>query len=227
MFPNFEFVRRLKKQLEGDEGTIFRYAAHENSILNVIYDQLINSQEDDRAELCQWIKTVTKSTSSSVEQWTGERNMVDLCDIIKKYYYNPQTNGSNSIKSILPAVLNSSDYLKTKYSQPIYGGEIKSTNFSNHIWVRYDKNGKVIDPYRLLSPIFADIDTNMLDNLLTDDEGEIRDGGTAMLAYAQMQFTQMSSAERNLIEKALLNYCELDTFAMVIIWEYLNNEIKI
>ena len=32
-FPNFEFVRALMEQLAQDEGTIFRYATHENSIL--------------------------------------------------------------------------------------------------------------------------------------------------------------------------------------------------
>ena len=28
-FPNFEFFRELKSQLEGDNGTIFRYTTHE------------------------------------------------------------------------------------------------------------------------------------------------------------------------------------------------------
>ena len=40
----------------------------------------------------------------------------------------------------------------------------------------------------------------------------------SLAAYAKLQFsdTQMSQA----LEKALLCYCELDTLAMVFIWEY-------
>jgi hypothetical protein len=212
-------VRRLKKELESDEGTIFRYAAHENSILNSIYRQLSDSSEPDREVLMSWIKTITKSTGSSVEAWLGERNMVDLLELVKKYYYSPDTNGSNSIKYILPAILNSSEYLKEKYSQPIYGAGIKSLNFVNQAWIVLDDEGRVTSPYHLLSPIFKDIDIELLDEMLTHEEGEIRDGGAAMMAYAQMQFTQMKETERRLIQQSLLKYCELDTLAMVMIWE--------
>jgi len=33
-FPNFDFIRELKKALEKDDGTIFRFHNHENTILN-------------------------------------------------------------------------------------------------------------------------------------------------------------------------------------------------
>jgi len=39
-FPNFDFVRALKKSLLSNTGSIFRYHNHENTILNVIYNQL-------------------------------------------------------------------------------------------------------------------------------------------------------------------------------------------
>ena len=107
-FPNFDFVRALKKELEADIGTIFRFAAHENTILNVIYRQLKDSSEKDADELSEWIKTITKSSGSSAKSWAGNRNMVDLRDIILKYYFNPLTKGSNSIKQVLPAVLQTS-----------------------------------------------------------------------------------------------------------------------
>ncbi|WP_321540330.1 DUF2779 domain-containing protein [Flavobacterium piscinae] len=51
VFPNFEFIRALKTALEKDNGTIFRYSNHENSILNSIYVQLVDSNEDDKEEL--------------------------------------------------------------------------------------------------------------------------------------------------------------------------------
>ena len=218
-FPNYAFVRELKKQLEGDSGTIFRYAPHENSILNAINRQLQESAEPDKDELSAWIKTITKSTSNSPDEWEGNRNMVDLWELVKKYYFAPATKGSNSIKYILPAMLNSSDYLKNKYGKPVYGDEIKSLNYSNQTWITYDDLGHVNNPYQLLAPIFEDIDMEILDELLTSEEGEIRDGGAAMMAYAQMQFTQMNNRERELITQSLLRYCELDTLAMVMIWE--------
>ncbi|MGI9215287.1 MAG: DUF2779 domain-containing protein [Gammaproteobacteria bacterium] len=39
-FPNFDFVRKLKEELEQDDGNIFRYANHENSVLCDIIQQL-------------------------------------------------------------------------------------------------------------------------------------------------------------------------------------------
>jgi hypothetical protein len=227
VFPNFEFVRQLKKELEQDDGTIFRYAAHENSILNAIYRQLQASGEPDQDELCKWIKTITKATKDTVDGWEGRRNMVDLCELVKRYYYAPETNGSNSIKYVLPAILNASEYLKKKYSQPIYGAVIQSLNFKDQSWIQLDEGGKVINPYHLLPAVFDGVDMDMLDEVLTAEEGEIRDGGAAMIAYAQMQFTEMSLQERELITKSLLKYCELDTLAMVMIWEDWNEQIKL
>ncbi len=110
MFPNFDFVRELKKQLESDSGTVFRYAAHENTVLCQIYDQLARSSEGDRNELMDWIKTVTRSTSSMEERWEGKRAMVDLWELVKRHYYHPLTNGSNSIKQVLPAILHESKF---------------------------------------------------------------------------------------------------------------------
>ncbi|HRH02373.1 MAG TPA: DUF2779 domain-containing protein [Bacteroidia bacterium] len=223
-FPNFDFLRALKAELGNDNGTILRYAAHENSILNAVYRQLRESLETDREELCSWIQALTKSTGSSNDKWEGKRNMVDMLELVKSYYYDPATKGSNSIKDVLPAILNSSTYLKNKYSQPIYGRDIKSLNFKNYTWIIME-GGRVKNPYRLLEPIFKGVDPELLDKLVLDDDADLHDGGAAMTAYAQMQFTKMSTEERSLIQKALLKYCELDTLAMVMIWEEWNHLI--
>ncbi len=222
-FPNFDFIRNLKNELDKDDGTIFRYAAHENSILNAIYTQLLNSIEKDKERLCEWIKTITKSSSTQEDTWEGKMNMIDMRDLVLKYYYHPITKGSNSIKDILPAVLKESVFLKEKYSKPIYGNEIKSLNFKSQQWIQLDKNGHPINPYKLLPSVFEGVSLDQLDNLVVDEETGIMDGGAAMLAYAQMQFTQMSDKERDKITQALLRYCELDTLAMVMIWEAWNN----
>jgi hypothetical protein len=219
-FPNYDFVRRLKAELEQDEGSIFRYAAHENTYLNMIYNQLLEDSSDipDREELCLFIRTITQSVKNSTEQWEGPRKMIDMCELVKRYYYDPATNGSNSIKQVLPAILNSSRFLQEKYSKPIYGadGGIPSLNYIDWKWIEY-KDGRVIDPYKLLPKMFQDV--TQKDFVLLSDINELKDGGAALTAYARMQFEEMSEYERSEIIKALLKYCELDTLAMVMIYE--------
>jgi hypothetical protein len=220
VFPNYDFVRELKSQLENDNGSIFRYSNHENTFLNMIYRQIQADQReiDDRDVLCEFIRSITQAVKDSVEQWTGERNMVDMWEIVKRYYYDPATNGSNSIKQVLPAILNSSAFLQDKYSKPIYGSpnEIRSLNFKDWKWIRFE-DGKVTDPYKILPKMFQDISDKDMEILSDDDE--LRDGGAALTAYARMQFEEMSDYEREEIQKALLKYCELDTMAMVMIYE--------
>lgn len=226
-FPNFEFVRKLKEQLKQDEGTIFRYATHENTYLNIIYTQLqeaLINEVPDKEELCDWIKSITHSSSSQAEEWEGPRNMVDMCEMVKRFYYDPLTNGSNSIKAVLPAVLNRSRMLQKKYSQPIYGTEaIPSHNFKDKAWIEI-KDGVVLNPYKKLDPLFEGKTEEQLEEYITDPS--LADGGAAMMAYAKMQFTEMSEEEREQVAKGLLRYCELDTLAMVLLWEFWRDEVN-
>ena len=143
--------------------------------------------------------------------------MVDLLELVKRFFYDPRTKGSNSIKKILPAIMSRSDYLRDRYSKPIYGSEeLPSLNFKGFTWF-VEENGKPVDPYKLLPKLFQDVDTDQLD--LLSDGDELADGGAALTAYARLQFEEMSGYERAEIEAALLKYCELDTLAMVMIVE--------
>ena len=152
--------------------------------------------------------------------------MVDLLELEKRYYYDPATSGSNSIKKVLPAILNSSDFLKNKYSSPIYGaaGGIFSHNFNDWAWVQFE-NGRVIDPYKLLPPLFSDLSDEDLDAIFSGLD-EMKDGGAALTAYGKLQFEDMPDSERNAINQGLLKYCELDTLAMVMIYEGWREMIK-
>ncbi len=218
-FPNFDFVRALKKALEENSGTIFRYAVHENTVLCQIHEQLLNSDELDKDTLCSWIETITEKKG----EWSGPRSIVDMCELVKRYYYNPLTKGSNSIKKVLPAILNSSEFIQRRYSNPTYGPQFGSKNFKDWAWIVKDPQGNVIDPYKLLPPIFSDLDLEQMDALIT--ENSLADGGAAMTAYARMQFTEMSDIEADRVSRALLKYCELDTLAMIMIYEYWAHEI--
>lgn len=157
-FPNFDFVRALKKELEPDNGTIFRYSHHENTVLCQIRNQLLQTSDlevPDRNNLIKWIETITEPTEKILDRWQAARPMVDLLDLVQRFFWHPRMRGSNSIKAVLPAILESSKYLQEKYSKPIYGaaGGIKSRNYVNHIWIQH-VNGSVQDPYKLLPPVF-------------------------------------------------------------------------
>ncbi len=155
---------------------------------------------------------------NSKKQWEGPRNMVDLLELVKKHYYDPRMKGSNSIKKVLPAVLNQSDFLKEKYGDTIYVSKdgIKCLNYDHEVWIKYHE-GEVMDPYKLLPSMFQDSSEHDQEMLLGDNV--IADGGAALVAYARLQFEDIPANELQEIRKALLKYCELDTLAMVMIIE--------
>ena len=219
-FSNYDFLRHLKVELDKDNGSIFSYSRHENTFLNIIYRQLQtdSSAIGDGKELSEFVRLITQSTTGSVDNWVGARNMIDMLEIVKRYYYDPATKGSNSIKHVLPALLNKSKILQEKYSKPIYGAPngIKSLNFKDWQWVQFDSDN-VVDPYKLLPKMFQDVTDK--DWYRLSDEDELSSGGAALTAYAKLQFEIMSEYERRGIRKGLLKYCELDTMAMVMLYE--------
>jgi hypothetical protein len=231
-FPNFIFSQHLLDALIHDEGTIFKYSTHENTILNAIRDQLKSSDYEFKDELVSFIETISHPKDKHPDPWevptrlsgNGSRDMVDLCAIIKKYYYNPHTMGSNSIKHLLPAVLKSSEFIQSKYSKSIEKIRITSKNFApNHVWLQYD-NGKIINPYKLLPPLYENMTQDQINDTLSELDN-IADGGAALIAYGKIQYTDMTKQERVEISKSLKRYCELDTLAMVMIFEHLKTLI--
>ncbi|MBU0620622.1 MAG: DUF2779 domain-containing protein [Gammaproteobacteria bacterium] len=215
--PNVAFVRALREALKGDEGTIFRWATHENTVLNQLRAQMLQNPDSvpDLAELVAFIEHITVRSGEGKEKIIGARNMVDLCEIAEKFYFHPSTKGSNSLKKVLPALMNSSPFLKNVYEKPAYGGAGISLNFDQPIAWWKVKDGSVVDPYQLLPPVFDDVsrqETEAAEEGLAD---ELREGGAAMAAYGRLQFEDMPQARRQAIVSALLRYCELDTLAMV------------
>ena len=178
-----------------------------------------------------FIDTITHIGHTKKDKWVGHRDMIDLLKVVKSYFYAPSMKGSNSIKVVLPAVLNASKYIQDKYSKPIYGAEIPSKTITPEeaiAWIEYDETtGEVLNPYKLLPPVgsYIDIDQDNIDSMEDSLDETVANGGAALAAYSKLQFSDMASSAA--LEKALLRYCELDTMAMVFIWEYFNNEIGI
>ena len=196
----------------------------------------------------------------------GFRNMIDLCDIVKRFYWHPIMKGSNSIKAVLPAILNSGTYLQEKYGKPIYGSEIKSKNYSKEhpfALIVKDEQGGVKNPYKIL-PQLQDIEKSLIKEIAqdsdisqedlwaylkkndvnemdADDETQINNGGLPLVLFRSFQALDPNrkwNEELNAVtltpdvlrykatREGLLKYCELDTMAMVLVWEYFNYEIK-
>ncbi|ALM21990.1 hypothetical protein AAT17_12480 [Nonlabens sp. MIC269] len=224
VFPNFDFLRALKASLEQNNGSIFRYHNHENTIVNVTYGQLLDSDEKDKKELCAFIESIAHPTNSSARRYpAGERDMIDLQQTVVRNYYHPQTGGSNSIKAILPAVLDSSTFLKEKYTKPIKDINLTSLNFDENYTFLTLENGVPVNPYKLLPPLFDGISNEDLENAIDNASKEVRqiaDGGAALFAYSHLQDPFVSDSERKETRAALLRYCELDTLAMVMIYEH-------
>jgi S1-C subfamily serine protease len=214
--PGVAFVEALQRELGGDDGTVLHYAPHEVSTLRALAAQVRTRRSEipNADELLAFIATLAPYGDQA-----ADRQVVDLCNLVKRFYYSPSMRGSNSIKDVLPAVLNGSDCLKQKYSQPVYGstGGIPSHNFTDMRWVE-EYDGDVRDPYSLLPPI---------DGVQNPAEKKgdaqvprlLRNGGAAMQAYADLQLASWTPQQRQSVEQALLRYCELDTLAMVFIVE--------
>ena len=213
--PNEAFVAALREQVGGDDGAILHYAPHEVSTLRALAGHLRSRQDEigNSPELLAFIDSLAPAGDRE-----PVRQVIDLCRLVKRFYYAPSMGGSNSIKDVLPAVLRESEFLRRKYSRPIYGavGGIPSHNFSDMAWVD-QQDGKIRDPYMLLpaigggSPQVANGDGKYMKTL--------RNGGAAMQAYADLVLYDWTDDRRQAVQQALLRYCELDTLAMVFIVE--------
>ena len=180
------------RELDGDDGTVFMWSHHENTILNAIARQLIEDDNppDDREELLNFLGRLTKG---------GDRAMVDLCDLAGKAYFHPDTQGSSSIKKVLPAILKGSELLKTKYSRPVYGAPsgMPSLNFASpegFAWIDVSADGTVSDPYGKLKSMARDMLPDDVD-VEDGDDSIIAEGGAAATAYARLQFEQMERSD--------------------------------
>ncbi|MDX1914133.1 MAG: DUF2779 domain-containing protein [Methylophilus sp.] len=217
VFPNYEFAHALKAELEQDNGTVFMWSHHENTIVSTILRQLSQEQSppEDAESLTEFLKMLIKG---------GRREMVDLCTFAEKAFFHPDTKGSNSIKQVLPAILRVSPILREIYSKPIYGAPdgIQSLNFSSdqgYSWIDILADGSATEPYARLKQYAK----NLLSEDDVDETSVIAEGGAAATAYAKLQFESLSNEARKKIIAALLRYCELDTLAMVMIvqaWQY-------
>jgi hypothetical protein len=124
-----------------------------------------------------------------------------MIDIAKPHYFHPRMKGRVSIKSVLPAVWESNPAL---WKHPAFAK-----------YYRQGTDGVPCSPYETLPNLpFGD-------EAEEQDEAEaVREGTGAVRAYQELLYgLSASNPERKEAwRKVLLQYCGLDTAAMVIIW---------
>lgn len=82
----------------------------------------------------------------------------------------------------------------------------------------------MINPYKILKPLFNNwTEIEMAENL--SEMENIADGRAAFTADAKLQYMDMTVKERAEITRGLLKYCELDTLAMVMIYEHFIHDV--
>jgi hypothetical protein len=116
--------------------------------------------------------------------------MVDLHDIARQHYYHPLMKGRTSIKWVLDAVWQIDPEVRSLF--PEYGGDPEC-------------------PYRTLPALE-----------IGGRPARIAEGQEAMRAYQDMMYGQGrdDAATRARYRALLLQYCRLDTAAMIMIWDH-------
>lgn len=211
VFPNFVALRALAGALGNDQGSVVHWWDHERTVLKEVQRQLAEVRIDevpDRDDL-----------NNFLDHLLNSGRLFDLGrGIFHKYAFLPKTQGSSSIKKALPALLPHCPGLVEFYSKPIYGAAngIKSSNYTDHIWIQHDKNGGIIDLYELLGHALSD---ELGSKKELDDELIIANGGMAMVAYSFLVRSTADEATKNQMLTQLKRYCELDTLATAMIWQ--------
>ena len=220
--PNAAVVRALRDALSGDDGTVLHWWDHERNVLNDVQEQLAASDEPDRKLLVEFIRSLIGSDGRPAR-------LVDMGrPLVAKTAFIAGTDGRSSIKKVLQAVMQQSEYLRERYGRPVYGSEaMPSLNFRDWTWWQAH-DGVVRDPYTLLRPLLSDPELDRAAREEEEDEASafVANGGAAMVAYGELQRRDLAAAERRRLEDQLLRYCELDTLAMVMVYEALREWVR-
>lgn len=202
-FPNFKFAEALMDHI-GLNGTPLMWATHENTVLRAIYHQM-NEYEYHNPLLKEWLQKTIKD-----KELGTEGRFIDMNAFTLKHYFHPEMKGKTSIKKVLPAIWNNNKYLHEipylqKYS------------------IR-DLENKVLDPYDTLFNLANDKMRELDDEIEIQSE-DVKGGTGAMRAFQRIRFDNSISVEyKEELKHRLLEYCKLDTMAMVIIWFYFRQQ---
>lgn len=203
-YSNYQLIRKLKAIPDILSGTLVQYSNFERNALKTIRQELKQDWESvaDASELYDWTGEIIRRNDSSS---SSSPFLADLSRMVKSYYYNHYMQDSLSIKDVLQSVLTISPRLKELYSKPY-----SSSNFESMVWWQLAGKNEAQSPYRLMAESEQEV------------EG-VRRGTEAMVVYAKLLSEDLSDTRREAYKKALLRYCEVDTLAMLMIYQHWNS----
>jgi hypothetical protein len=218
--PGIAVVRRLRDAIGHDVGTVLHWYDHERTVLRSVRKEIEVVAPADADDLLAFLDEL------GLERGNPKR-LRDLGRLMERLVFLPGTGGSSSMKRVLPAIIQLSDFVRNKYSRPIYGtAAFPSLNFSEQPWV-IQADGQYLDPYKLLAPMFRDRDIAAAIETLEELEGEfVANGAAAMIAYGTLQDPRLPESEKAELKAQLKRYCELDTLAMVMVYEALREWLQ-
>ena len=194
--PRRAMVRALAKQF-GDSGPIYHWSPYERTVIKAVAealraDPIPHRGDADLALTCDRLLA----------------RLIDLCAIARQNIVLPATNGSYSIKKVLPVI----------WADP----ELRRAFSSGRAPSDPNAYADRIDPYKSL----PNLEGGFLQSIggveiaePDDDEGAIRNGGLAMLYYHYVRL--FGGHDRPEIQRQFRQYCQLDSAAMVMAYDFL------
>jgi Domain of unknown function(DUF2779) len=181
----------------GTTGTPLMWTPFENTILRNILEQM-EVYEHTNDSLKNWLTNITTDSKQG-----REGRFIDLKELTPKYYFYPDMKGKTSLKKTLLAIWNNNSYL---HNIPWFKKYVSDSASS-------------LNPYDTVAPVIGEL----------EKEEVVKDGTGAMRAYQDLMFgaDAENKERRENLKQLLLQCCELDTMAMVIIWKYWMNKCMV
>ena len=132
--------------------------------------------------------------------WMTDKHMVDMNDLTLKHYFHPIMKGKTSIKKVLDAVWQTNQGLRERYPEYVK-----------------EENGVLLSPHKSLPAL-----------KINGRDAFVNEGTGAITAYQAMLYgpQKEDASIREQWKELLLQYCELDTLAMVMIYWHWQERLK-
>jgi hypothetical protein len=133
-------------------------------------------------------------------EWMIDSRMVDMNQLTLDHYFHPVMKGRTSIKKVLDAIWRANPSLRSHFPEYVK-----------------EENGEMLSPYKALPP-----------STIAGKEVVVNEGTGAIRAYQSMLYGQKLDPDiRDQWKNLLLQYCKLDTLAMVMIHWHWSEKLQV
>jgi hypothetical protein len=141
--------------------------------------------------------------NTQLKEWleliTQDDYFIDMYRLSENHYFHPDMKGSNKLKDVLPAVWNN------------YSSINRDSWFKNYY---IEEGGRTVNPYKSLKT-----------EKIIEQAEVIAEGTGAIIGYQNFlnAIKNGNTTEALKWKNLLLQYCKLDTMAMVMVWKHWYN----